>query len=411
VTARRTFLGLAAVFAAAGPFVLRRRRSRAEGLARDAQGVLDVLPGFEVIVLDRTGDAMSDGFRVPGAPDGMGCFSLGGGRVALMRNHELHPGSDVSAHPGRPAPAEAFDPKSAGAVTRLVVELDSLRVVSSNLVLCGTNVNCAGGSSPWGWLSCEEDVSDGHGWVFACDPRAETVAPPNRIERFGRFRHEAAAVDPVSGVAYLTEDRDDGCLYRFVPDPSEPSRGKLQALALDDGGGDTGALSVGDPRPIRWVDIDEPAPARDTVRREAAAKGAARVRRGEGLWLTRDRGRLEVFVAATGGGPIEAGQVLLVSPDADSVETVVASTDTGELHMPDNLVLTRSGHLVMAEDGTDPNGLRVLCPSGRIVTLAQNVGPGEISGVCASPDGEILFASLQRRGITVAIRGPLSSLT
>src|SRR3546814_3482421 len=37
---------------------------------------------------------MSDGLIVPAAPDGMGCFDLGGNRVALVRNHELKPGAE-----------------------------------------------------------------------------------------------------------------------------------------------------------------------------------------------------------------------------------------------------------------------------------------------------------------------------
>jgi len=58
----------------------------------------------------------------------------------------------------------------------------------------------------------------------------------------GRFNHEACAVDPATGIVYMTEDRGDGLLYRFVPD--QPGRlaagGRLQALALvDQPGADT----------------------------------------------------------------------------------------------------------------------------------------------------------------------------
>ena len=45
--------------------------------------------------------------------------------------------------------------------------------VSSNLVLTGTSRNCAGGASPWGWLSCEEAVEPEHGYVFLCDVEAD----------------------------------------------------------------------------------------------------------------------------------------------------------------------------------------------------------------------------------------------
>ena len=45
---------------------------------------------------------------------------------------------------------------------------------------------------------------------------------------------EAVAVDPASGVVYQTEDREDGLLYRYVP--NVPGRllegGRLQALVV-----------------------------------------------------------------------------------------------------------------------------------------------------------------------------------
>ena len=41
----------------------------------------------------------------------------------------------------------------------------------------------------------------------------------------GRFRHEAVAVAPRTGIVYQTEDRNEGLLYRFLPE----KRGKLIA--------------------------------------------------------------------------------------------------------------------------------------------------------------------------------------
>ena len=51
------------------------------------------------------------------------------------------------------------------------------------------------------------------------------------------MNHEAAAVDPASGVVYLTEDRGDSLFYRFLPEvPGQLARGgKLQALRLREG--------------------------------------------------------------------------------------------------------------------------------------------------------------------------------
>src|SRR5690606_7203744 len=92
----------------------------------------------------------------------------------------------------------------------------------------------------WGWLSCEEntDINGGqspirHGYTFLCPIDAESVQAPQRIDGYGRCNHEAVAVDPSNDYAYLTEDRGDSCLYRFVPDSmDDPFVGRLQALKV-----------------------------------------------------------------------------------------------------------------------------------------------------------------------------------
>jgi uncharacterized protein len=58
-------------------------------LKTDPARLMDLPEGFTYQVISQSGDTMDDGLFVPGQPDGMGCFDLGGGRVALVRNHEL----------------------------------------------------------------------------------------------------------------------------------------------------------------------------------------------------------------------------------------------------------------------------------------------------------------------------------
>ena len=50
----------------------------------------------------------------------------------------------------------------------------------------------------------------------------------------GRFNHEAVAVDPNTGDVYLTEDRHEGLLYKFVPKIAGrlSKGGKLYALKV-----------------------------------------------------------------------------------------------------------------------------------------------------------------------------------
>ncbi|HMI92921.1 MAG TPA: alkaline phosphatase PhoX, partial [Polyangiales bacterium] len=247
-------------------------------LVADPAGIVDLPPGFSYRVLQRFGDPLSDGYRMAGRPDAMGAFGGADGSIVLMRNHELT-SSHVDSAPFTPEqgpPPEAYDQNGTGGVTRVVLDPETLAIRSSNLVLAGTFWNCAGGLSPWGWLSCEETVEPNHGYVFLCPSDAERVAAARPIRGYGRFRHEAASVDPTTMIAYLTEDQNDGCFYRFLPNSKDtPFEGKLQALRLmGEPGFDTSPLTPGKPLPVDWVEVPNPDPDDDSVRFQAHAAGA-----------------------------------------------------------------------------------------------------------------------------------------
>ena len=377
-------------------------------LVPDPLGVLDLLPGFTYRVLQRSGETMSDGYQVPGRPDAMGCFEGPPGQIILMRNHEIFEGDTLRSpyFAGQAAPLEAYDPQGTGGVTRLVIDADSFDVVSSNLVLAGTYWNCAGGLSPWGWLSCEETLSTGHGYVFLCPVDSPNVSVAQPIPGYGRMRHEAAAVHAGSSIAYLTEDRADGCFYRFVPDdPALPFAGRLQALRIAGRPGfDTGTLRPGERLAVDWVDLDLPPAEDDSLRFAAQVKGAARVVRGEGLWLT----AREVYFCASSGGRFARGQVLRLSFEPDAALEVVAESDGVDgLDMPDNLCVSPHGELYVAEDSGKDGFIRRIGLDGSIVPFARNaLSSSELAGLCFSPDGRTLFANVQSDGITLAIHGP-----
>ena len=425
VAGTAALLGTGVSWWAESRWVQSRRGSAASGepgvapgdntLVADPKGLLDLRPGFSYRVLQQAGAPMDDGYRVPGRPDAMGCFDLGGGRWALMRNHELDRGlARLNAYNAdQPAPAEAWDPKSFGGVTRVVLD-DKANVVSSNLVLVGTSRNCAGGMSPWGWLSCEESVQKKHGYVFRCPIEATHVQKPRPIAAYGRFLHEAVAIDPDNHAAYLTEDRGDSSLYRFVPkDREHPfGSGQLQAMAIEG----QPRFALGDTLPanatfaLRWVDVPVAAGEKDDLRYEAQERGAAIVTRGEGIWRLQDG----FAFTSTSGGPKAAGQIFHLSPTADggTLRLIAQSNDRHMLDMPDNVTVTPWGDLMVCEDNHRAARLRLVTQRGRVVTFAFNRGSlSEFAGVCFSPDGKIMFVNIQEANLTLAIEGPWQSLT
>jgi uncharacterized repeat protein (TIGR03803 family) len=391
-----------------------RRTARAAGrfgaLVPDPDGILDLPDGFTYRIVERAGAAMDDGYRVPGRPDGMACFPGAAGTLVLMRNHELvATDTAISPYfPGQSPPPEAYRALQLGGVSRVVVDAATGERVSSNLVLAGTARNCDGGTSPWGWLSCEESLVADHGWVFLCRADADRVQAPERIDRYGRMNHEAAVVDPDTRIAYLTEDDAVSCLYRFVPAaPETPFEGTLQALRVV--GADNLDTSTGHPTgaswEIAWVDVADPTAATTTTRAQGQAQGAAVVRRGEGLWF--DGG--SVFFASTSGGPGNRGQIFRLDPDGDGgTLTLLAQSDDGQvLESPDNLTVAPWGDLFIVEDGAGEDLIRILHPDGTFSDFARNaISASELAGVCFSPDGSILFVNIQADGYTLAITGP-----
>jgi secreted PhoX family phosphatase len=378
----------------------------------DPDEILDLPEGFTYAVLENAGALMSDGYKVPGRPDGMACFAGPAGTLILMRNHENSLDADADAvgpygEAQDPAP-EAYDPDAVGGVSRLVVDARTFERISSNLVLIGTVRNCAGGLSPWGWLSCEESVTthDGirHGYVFACSPDAATVQPAQPLVGYGRCNHEAVAIDPSTSIAYLTEDRMNSCLYRFVPDtPAQPFVGKLQALAvLDQPGFSTLLMQVGEVLDIDWVDIDQPDPDDDTLRDEARDKGAARILRGEGIWFFEG----QVFIVATAGGPLGKGQIFrLIDGDNPTLELLVRSDDTAVLDMPDGITVAPWGDLFVVEDSGESNSIRWLTAEGDMREFGRTA-LSEMAGICFAPDGRAMFVNIQKAGLTLVITGP-----
>lgn len=451
---RRRFLGAAAVSLGLAGLrsafghdhrLLARSDDRYGALIRDPAGILALPEGFSYRIFSRAGEVMDDGFVVPELHDGMAAFEGPDGRTLLVRNHEVGWGARGASGPFGPAyellnqldPTRIFDSgddqarPALGGTTTLLYDTVHQRLVGHRLSLAGTIRNCAGGPTPWGsWLTCEETVvgaGDGrlhdHGWVFEV-PAVWGGPPvrPNALRAMGRFNHEAVAVDAESGALFLTEDRDDGLVYRFLPD--EPGNlaagGRLQALAvvdrpsLDTRNWRWPRLPVKQSLAVRWIDLDDVESPEDDLRYRGFAAGAARFARGEGIWAGEDG----IYLACTNGGMKRLGQIWRYQPSADEgrageeaaparLELFVEPDDSTLVENADNLTVAPWGDLVVCEDGTGDDYLVGITTGGELYRLAHSMsGTGEFAGACFSPDGSTLFVNMQARGWTLAIRGP-----
>ncbi|NCN83452.1 MAG: DUF839 domain-containing protein [Sphingomonadales bacterium] len=426
--------------------------NRSFRLVPDPTKRLDLPEGFSYTLISETGGTMADGFFRPGRPDGMACFADpdDADKCILMRNHENWLDVPTGSPFGkgnelldRVSESQLYDRKKDGSpffggVTKLVYDLKHKRLERDFLVLTGTAANCAGGPTPWGsWLSCEEEVLTAgkesgkyHGFVFETPAAATGLIDAVPLKAMGRFAHEAAAVDPETGIVYMTEDARSGLFYRFIPKVKGrlAEGGQLQALAIrgwksavtnnwpqDWGGGGAGRIQPGQELAVDWIDLDDvESPDGDLAARGHAA-GAAYFCRGEGMdyGLRPGSNKGEIFFTCTQGGTSQTGQVWRYTPGETGKLTLLYESPSADtLDLCDNLALAPWGDLILCEDGRGSNYLRGLTPDGKIYDFARNAhkDEAEFCGACFSPDGKTMFVNVQSPGFTYAITGPWETL-
>lgn len=339
-------------------------------LPADGNGLM--LPqGFTGRIVARTGRRVGgSSYRWHMAPDGGACFAVGD------------------------APADGWVYVSNSEVP-LVGGVGAVRfgtdgsIVDAYRILSWTNVNCAGGATPWRtWLSCEE-VDRGR--VYETDPFG--VAEPVVRPAMGVFKHEACAVDPDRQVVYLTEDVPDGGFYRFVPDAwPDLSAGTLEIMvgAPDQTSG-----------PVTWAPVPDPGASDEATRYQVA--GSKPFDGGEGCYYadgtcwftTKGDNRVWAYDAAAG--------TLGLTYDDDAPLSGV-----------DNVTGAANGDLFVAEDG-DNMEICVITPDGVVAPFVRVEGHSrsEITGPAFSPDGTRLYFSSQRGssglptgGVTYEVTGP-----
>ncbi|MFC3095356.1 DUF839 domain-containing protein [Alteromonas sediminis] len=406
-------------------------------LVPDPNGLLDLPKGFSYQVISRLNDSMSDGLPVPDRADGMGCFYKDDARVVLIRNHELSPKQGNLAELSQTQMTLAYAQDTNGHVlpggtSNLVYNMQTGKVENEFMSLVGTVRNCAGGVTPWGsWLTCEESVlkdtsqtNQAHGYVFEIPSNATSMVDAKPLKAMGRFNHEAACIDPKTGIVYLTEDRGDSLFYRFIP--SVPGKldqgGKLQALAIldkpqyDTRNWNAAHMALQSPMPAAWIDLDNVESPQDDLRKRGFDQGAALFARGEGVHWATDT----LYFCCTNGGKQKLGQIMQYRPsqfegtdqestDPGLLSLLVESPDEKTYNYGDNIVVTPNGHMIVCEDqysDTVNNFLKGVTPAGEIYDFARVRIQTEPAGACFSPDGSIMFVNLYSPTTTLAIKGP-----
>jgi secreted PhoX family phosphatase len=421
---RRAFFGIGGLGAAALALGSKAeaKPGKAAGygpLVEDPGGVLDLPRGFQYRILSEEGKPQLRGGKpVPSDFDAMAAYPASGGRTVLVRNHENSGGEEFPVIGSNP-----YDPAAIGGTTAVVVGRDR-KTIEQYVTSSGQANNCAGGSTPWGtWLTCEETRNTNHGYVFEVDPRdPENELSKTPIREMGFFSHEAAEVDPQTGIVYLTEDDFRGAIpgspefeqigasrvsffYRYIPNDTSGRPGALQK------GGTLQAMAI-DQQPNYNADLANPGESfgvvwKDVSPEEAAAsaqeQGCARFQRLEGMWY----GGGAVWFDDTAGGEDRYGQVFRYLPATNTLELFYESESREDLDAPDNLTVTPWGDLWFAEDGGGGNRVVGITPDGQTYVFANNrISDAEFAGPVFAPDGETFFVNIQSPGITFAIWGP-----
>jgi secreted PhoX family phosphatase len=277
-----------------------------------------------------------------------------------------------------------------------------------------------------------------YGWVVEVDP-FDPESTPRKHTAMGRFRHENVAIAVGADgtvVAYMGDDRNDACVYKFVADTKfTGKRGEDMAIL------ESGKLYVGDFGNGRWILLDydsqedlqtaensdgaplftSQADVLADVRAASIAMGATPMDRPEDIEVHPLDG--SVYIALTnntGHGNFHGQIVRLVETDnnvaSETFDWSIFATGGPQsgFSSPDNLIFDAEGNLWMVTDISSSrhntgiyafhgnNGLYFFRTEGPMAGYAFQFASGpvhcELTGPAWTPDGRTLFLSVQHPG-------------
>jgi hypothetical protein len=239
--------------------------------------------------------------------------------------------------------------------------------------------------SPWGTVLFSEET--GGGRIFEYFP--ETGAVVTRTAP-GLRSHEGLRFDP-QGNLYGISETSPGYVFKFVPDTrGDLSSGRSYALKVADASR-TGAAT--------WVELDLAANSNDS-NAAAAAVGATGWGRPEDVETATSTGNNIggsniLYVAIT-----SENKVLRVDLNGDNAFVSNFIENVAGFNAPDNLALSRSGDLYVAEDGGGPDDIWVahtgdlVAPSTVRFASLRDCG-AEPTGIYFDISGWRLFVNVQ----------------
>jgi secreted PhoX family phosphatase len=201
-------------------------------------------------------------------------------------------------------------------------------------------------------------------------------------------------VDPRGRRVYLTEDVDDGCLYRFAPRRwPDLSSGTLEVAV------------VGRRGRVRWRRVPDPSGEEADTRDQV--EGATRFARGEGLWFDSE----VVYVSTTSDSRVHAY-------DTRTARMRVIYDGLASARAPlikvDQMTASPAGEVFVCEDiATREIDMGVIRGPRDVTRFLSVTGPqhdgSELTGVAFAPGGGRMYFASQRAwgaGAIYEVTGP-----
>ena len=100
----------------------------------------------------------------------------------------------------------------------------------------------------------------------------------------------------------------------------------------------------------KWVDLHNASSPNDTLRVEGMKLGCVSFARGEGIFFSKQ----SIYFTCTSGGKSRLGQIwkyTINKNNSDTIELIYESSNNINLNMPDNIIVSPQGDIIVCEDG------------------------------------------------------------